>query len=461
MPLLDALQEKLSDALLPRPVGPPLTRRDATLPRVPGKAHAVIGMRRAGKTCFLHQLLAERRAAAPAERSVYLSFDDDRLAGIDASQLDALLEEYFRRHPELRRTTRVSWFLDEVQLVDGWDRFVRRILDTEQIEVVVSGSSAKLLSREIHSSLRGRAMATVIAPFSFREALRHRGEEPSVRADRLDAATRSGLEKRLREYLSAGGFPEAQGEAPPIEAHRQAHREAQGGAAAPLDRNTRIALLQDYVDTVLFRDVIERHEVSQVAALRWIIRHALRNPCGSFSANRLHADLRSQGMPVAKETVHALLDHLTDAFLISAVPVATESERRRNTNPRKVYPVDPGLIDAFDVSGRANTGHALETAVFNELSRRSADVAYVKTADGLEVDFLARYTDGRSELIQVCADPSDPTTWQRETNALDAASREHPKADRVVIVLESQSGRGVRHARTRVVPALQWLLRES
>ena len=444
MTLLEALQEKLSDALLPL-AATNLTRRDAVLPAVPGKAHAVIGMRRAGKTCFLKQLLAERRAHGPPERSIYLSFDDDRLAGIDASQLDALLEEYFRRYPEIRRKDgrkgRAAWFLDEIQLVEGWDRFVRRVLDTESIDIVVSGSSARMLSREIHSSLRGRAMATVIAPFSFREALRHRGEEPSVRADRLTTAARSAVEKRLREYLVLGGFPEAQ-----------------GSGKRPLIRATRIALLQGYVDTVLFRDVIERHAVSQVAALRWIIRHVLRNPCGSFSANKLHADLRSQGHNVAKDTVHALLDHLIDAFVIAAVPVATDSERRRNTNPRKVYLADPGLIDAFDTSGRPNTGHALETAVYNELSRRGADVTYVKTNDGFEVDFLARHPDGRQELIQVCADATDATTWQRETRALDAAHAEHPRAERTVIVLDAAAARALKHPKTQMLPAHQWLL---
>jgi len=444
MPLLDALQEKLSDALLPL-AATTLTRRDAALPAVPGKAHAVIGMRRAGKTCFLKQLLAKRRKVGPPERSIYLSFDDDRLAGIDASQLDALLEEYFRRYPDLRRKQRSRdrsvWFLDEVQLVEGWDRFVRRVLDTEPIDIVVSGSSARMLSREIHSSLRGRAMATVIAPFSFREALRHRDEEPKAHANRLTTAARSAIERRLREYLVAGGFPEAQGSGKRL-----------------LDRGTRVALLQGYVDTVLFRDVIERHAVSQVAALRWIIRHALRNPCGSFSANKLHDDLRSQGHNVAKDTVHALLDHLIDAFVIAAVPVATDSERRRNTNPRKFYPADPGLIDAFDTSGRSNTGHALETAVYNELSRRGADLAYVKTKAGFEVDFLARHADGREELIQVCADPSDAATWQRETRALDAAHAEHPRAERLVIVLDTSGSRALSHPKTQVLPAHQWLL---
>jgi predicted AAA+ superfamily ATPase len=443
MALLEALREKLNGALLPS-VAPELTRRDAVLPPVPGKAHAAIGMRRAGKTCFLRQLLADRRRSGPPERAIYLSFDDDRLAGIGAPQLDALLEEYFRLHPSFRRSGRSAWFLDEIQLVDGWDRFVRRVIDSEPIDIVVSGSSAKLLSREIHSSLRGRAMATIITPFSFREALRHRGEEPTGAPQRMTAATRSNVERRLREYLLAGGFPEAQ-----------------GTGKRPLDRTTRIALLQGYVDTVLFRDVVERHGVTQVAALRWIIRHILRSPCGSLSASKLHADLRSQGHNVAKDTVHQLLAHLVDAFVVALVPVATESERRRNTNPRKAYPADPGLIDAFDPSGRANTGHALETAIFNELVRRGADVAYVRTEDGLEVDFLARHPDGHAELIQSCADPSDDATWQREVRALDAAHREHPRADRTIVVLDAVSARTRSHPRTRVLPAHQWLLERT
>jgi predicted AAA+ superfamily ATPase len=443
MPLLDALREKLNAALLPVSSSD-LTRRDALLPAVAGKAHAVIGMRRSGKTCLLKQLLAATRGSGAPERAIYLSFDDDRLAGIDASQFDALLEEYFLRHPEFRRKGRATWFLDEIQLVDGWDRFVRRVLDTEALDIVVSGSSARMLSREIHSSLRGRALPTVITPFSFREALRHRGEEPTERVDRLPPATRSAVEKRLREYLVAGGFPEAQ-----------------GVGKRPMDRATRLSLLQGYVDTVLFRDVIERHAVSQVAALRWIIRHALRNPCGSFSAHRLHTDLRSQGYNIAKDTVHALLDHLIDVFVIAAVPVATESERRRNTNPRKLYPADPGLIDAFDTSGRPNTGHALETTVFNELSRRGAAVSYVKTSEGFEVDFLAQHPDGRQELVQVCADAADTATWQRETRALDAARDDHPRAERTIVVLDTISARSLSHPKTRVLPAHHWLLAES
>jgi len=436
MSLHPILAEKLSAALADRPpVG--FTRRDVRLPAVPGKAHAVIGMRRAGKTTFLRQLLGERRAAGPAERAVYLSFDDDRLAGLELDQLGFLLEEYYRRYPALRGRETVYWFFDEIQLVPGWERFVRRVLDSEKAEIAVSGSSARMLSREVHTSLRGRGMATVIRPFSFREFLRHCGDEPRREPRRWTAAERSLVEKRFREYLAEGGFPEAQG----------------------LSTTLRIELLQGYVDTVLFRDVVERYRVSQVAALRWLVRHCLRSPAGSFSAHRLHQDLKAQGHGVAKDAVHSMLGYLLDAFLLSAVPLATDSERQRNSNPRKLYPADPGFIKAFDASGRSNVGHALESVVLNELERRGAEVGYVKTSDGMEVDFLARWPVARDELIQVCADASSSVTLARELRALTAAAKDHPRTTRRLLVLDRDALARVDTPGVEAQPAYEWLLR--
>lgn len=430
------LVEKLNEAVaVTAPSG--TTRREARLPAVPGKAHAVIGMRRAGKTTFLRQLVAERRADLPPERAIYLSFDDDRLGGLGLEQLGFLLEEYYRRYPALRSREEVHWFLDEIQLVPGWERFARRVLDSEKVSLVVSGSSARMLSREVHTSLRGRGMETIIRPFSFREFLRHRREEPDKPPQRWTAAERSLMERRFGEFLVQGGFPEAQG----------------------LETALRIELLQGYVDTLLFRDVVERHGVSQVAALRWLVRQCLRNPAAGFSAHRLHQDLRSQGHGIGKDALHALLGHLLDAFLISAVPLATESERQRNSNPRKIYPADPGLIRAFDASGRSHTGHALETAVFHELQRRKAEVGYVKCGPGWEVDFLARHPVHGEDLIQVCADLGDPKTRARELRALEEASRAHPAARRRLLVLNRDGMAGAEAPGVIIEPAGDWMLR--
>ena len=437
MALHPVLEEKLNTALAPGPAEP-MTRRDAALPQIPKKVHAVTGMRRSGKTTFLQQLAAESRRGAAPERALYLSFDDDRLADIAADQLSALLEEFYRRYPQLRRRTTVAWFFDEIQLVSGWERFVRRVLDTENVQVVVSGSSARMLSREVHTSLRGRGIETTIRPFSFREFLRHRGEEPRSEPRRWTAAERSLVEKRFGEYLVEGGFPEA----------------------LRLTRALRVELLQGYVDTVLFRDVLERYGVSQVSALRWIVRHCLRNPASNMSVHRLFLDLKAQGHAVSKDSVHALLGHLFDAYLLEAVPLHTASERQRNSNPRKIYPADPGLIHAFDASGRANTGRALETAVFNELQRRLVDAAYVKTAAGFEVDFLASYRDGRRELLQVCADPSTTDARERELRALADAAKSRSKLSATLLVLTQEQAIALAGSGLQVMPAYEWMLAE-
>ena len=429
------LAEMLNAAMLP--ASPPqFTPRDARLPDIPGKIHSVIGMRRSGKTTFLRQLQADRRAMVPPERAVFLNFDDDRLEGIGTEQLDFLLEEYFRAHPELRGDHTCYWFLDEVQNVKGWDRFARRVLETERIELVVSGSSAKMLSREVHTSLRGRGMATVIRPFSFREYLRHRGEEPADEPGRWTPAERSRIESLFRDYLVEGGFPEAQG----------------------LSLALRIELLQGYVDTVMLRDIVERHSFSQVAAVRWVIRHCLRNPAGSFSVHRLHADLRSQGLGIARDQVHAILDSLTDAFLLSEVRMATDSERQRNSNPRKIYPADQGLIKAFDTSGRTNLGHSLETIVLHELERRCTVAGYVKTEEGMEVDFLARDPMVGEELVQVCFDVSNSATLARELRGLELAGRMYPEARRLLLVPDRSSASRIEADGVKVQSAAEWAL---
>lgn len=169
-------------------------------------------MRRAGKTSLLWQILADRLAqGTPREGLLYFSFEDERLAGIQAKDLDTLVEEYYRLFPEWRDHQRATFFLDEIQVVPGWEIFARRLLDSEKVDLFLSGSSARLLSREVATSMRGRAMEAVVLPFSFRESLRHAGREPRKDSAHLTKAQRSSLDKALLAYLEQGGFPEAQG----------------------------------------------------------------------------------------------------------------------------------------------------------------------------------------------------------------------------------------------------------
>jgi len=416
----DTIRQKIADSLA-SPV-PSFTRRDVRLPAVGGKAVAVIGMRRAGKTTFLWQIISDRLARG-ADRAglLYFSFEDERLAGMTAADLSILVEEYYSLQPERRDRRKAVFLLDEIQNVPGWEVFVRRLLDTERIEIFLSGSSAKLLSREVATSMRGRGMEALVHPFSFREYLRHVGREPGVAPERLPKTARSVLDRDLGAYLTAGGFPETVGTSP----------------------RDRFDLLRGLVDTALFRDVVERHGVSHPVALRYLVRQLLGNASGLFSVNKFYNDLKSQGIPVAKDTLHAYLSHLEDSFLIRSVSIASNSERRRMVNPRKVYPVDPGLIPVFDREGRPDRGSSLETCVLLELVRRGAEVAYVRTPGGFEVDFLARYPDGKEELIQACADLDDPATREREVRAILDAKAGHPKASLHLVTLHPEGSRGL------------------
>ncbi|MBM3790097.1 MAG: ATP-binding protein [Acidobacteria bacterium] len=432
------LSEKLADSLA-APIIPATRRRVHGEVSLRGKATAVIGMRRAGKTTFLHQVRRERlEHGAARERFPYLDFEDEQLAGMTAKDLGPLVEEYYRRHPIFRGQATVTWCFDEIQVVSGWERFVRRLLDEEQVEVFLSGSSSALLSREIATAMRGRAWEVVIHPFSFEEFLRHNGHPVPAQPEFLPAPERSALEGAFLDYLEVGGFPEVQG----------------------LGAATRHRLLRDYVDVAMLRDVVERHGVGNVAGLRWLVRHLMGNAASMFSVEKFYAALKSQGVGISKDTVHQMLAHLEDCFLVRTVWLDTDSERRRMVNPRKAFPADPGLIPVFRRRGRAEVGHALETVVMVELERRGADITYVRTPQGHEVDLLARTPGDGEELIQVCADSSDPGTAERETSALVEAGRQYPNAARRLLTLTRDALPAQETPGIVAQPAYEWLLRE-
>lgn len=433
--LQNTLRQKLNDALVSEI--PRLTHREIRVPRVPGKAMAVIGMRRSGKTCFLSQCMGDLLAAgAPRESLVLLNFEDDRLAGMDASDLSFLLETYYQLHPEFRDQTRITLLLDEIQLVPGWERFARRVLDSEKVRLYLSGSSASMLSKEVHTSMRGRAMEVTVFPFSFRESLNHRNLLPDDDCKSLPKARRSTIENAFHTYLMEGGFPDAQN----------------------LGVRDRRPLLQGYVDVAVLRDIIERHGLSNPVALRWLQRHLLGNPSAPFSIQKFHDALKSQGLPVSKNSLHSFLAYFEDAFLVRTTSLFTASERQRMVNPRKAYPIDPGLIPIYERVGRDNLGHALETAVLIELHRRGCEVHYFRTTSGYEVDFHAVDPTGETQLVQVCANASDPATLRREVRSLTEAKAQRPDAKARLILLAPLPSGTVVPESIELIPAIEWFL---
>lgn len=415
---------------------PGMTPRRARLPWIRGKIDTVTGMRRSGKTYFLYQRIAELlEGGAPRESLLYLNFEDERLSPMTAADLHLVPETFYRRYPAMKRRE-CAFFFDEIQNVEGWERFSRRLIDSERVHLCLTGSSSRLLGREIATSLRGRAIETEIFPFDFEEALAHVGVQLQ-KGPLPGSETIALVENRLEAYLFEGGFPEVQG----------------------MEADLRRRVLQEYVDVALLRDVIERHRVSNTTALRHLVRHLLAAPGAAFSVHKFYNDLRSRGVAVAKDTLHAALDHLAEAFLLFTVPIRTRSERARMVNPRKVYPIDTGLARALSRDDGRDESRLLETLVFLDLRRRRHEVEYLVTGGGREVDFAATAPDGALSLVQVCVSLRDDETRARELGALSEAMGELELSRGTIVTRHEAESIETDHGRVLVLPAWRFLLR--
>jgi len=417
---------------------PEITDREAVLPALRGKIDTVIGMRRTGKTFYLYQSMQQYLdQGEPKQAMLYINFDDERLLPLQAADLGLIHETYYRLFPEYRER-RCYFFFDEIQNIPGWESYLRRLVDTENIQLVVSGSSAKLLSGEIATGLRGRSISTEIFPFSFTESLRHEDSawHPSLRPGR---SQRAWLENRFLRYMRIGGFPEIQ----------------------TIGDEYRLRVLQEYVDVVILRDVVERHRVMHVLPLRCLIRHLLASPASLFSVNKFYRDLKSQGISCSKDSLHQYLEYLIDAYLVYAIPVYSLSERVRRVNPRKVYCIDSGLANAFAHKPMMDAGRLLENIVFIMLRRMGLDLAYYKSADGYEVDFISTDHAGERALYQVALHMHEKTTRQRELRAIGAAMQETGLSEGVILTLEERETVDVEEGVIHIMPVWLWAIQIS
>lgn len=417
MSLVATLMEENQDRLARS-----LARRQTSLSAPGERIAAAVGMRRTGKTCLMVQLMQDLRAQGVPESSMlFLNFEDDRLQPLDLQGAAGIIDGFYALAPE-NHDRMCHLFLDEVHALPDWSRLVRRLQDTRKVRLYLTGSSARMLSREIATELRGRSLATEVWPFSFKEWLSAAEPGQAVRLPRPPYGQKAldQLRPKLLAYLEAGGFPEVR----------------------HLDPALRLRILQDYVDVVVFRDVVERHGIGNLALARYLTRTLLRSVGRAVSLNKLHNDLRSQGRGVAKDSLYQYLAFFEDAYLCFAVPMHERSPRKVETAPKKIYAVDPGLVTAFRMAAE-DLGQRFENLVYLDLRRQGCEVAYYLTRSRREVDFVARHPDGREELIQACWDTSDPETLRREQEALAEAQQELGLAGRLVTpaaYLEQQAG---------------------
>jgi predicted AAA+ superfamily ATPase len=401
---------------------------------VRGKATVLIGVRRSGKATYvLQQVKRLLEEGVPRENVLFLDLLDDRLAGLQHEGLGLVTEVYFSLYPEKKGKETVHCFFDEIQAVPGWEPFVDRLMRTEKCRVTLTGSSARMLSKEIATQMRGRALSWELFPFSFREFLDAKGLDAS---GPLSTRRRLLVQKAFEEYEEKGGFPEVVG----------------------LDKRLRVKTHQEYFHAILYRDLVERHDIAHPKAVsdlaRWLVDHT-----GSlYTGNSLTGYLKSLGHSAPKAAVSSFLEWFEDAYFLYSVSVFDASVARRNTNPKKVYCVDHSLVKSVSSGILVNSGHLLENLVFTALRRAHPELYYYKSKTGREVDFVVPGRGKPRALVQVCESLADPATRKREASALEAAMAETGlKAG--TIVTKNDTDRIVTDAGTiEVVPAWRFLL---
>jgi predicted AAA+ superfamily ATPase len=366
----------------------PVSRpREMVLPTDTGKVIGLAGVRRSGKTfLFFDTIRRLVDQGVSHNRIVYLNFEDDRLQPINAADLDLVLRCLRELFPETIGQ-RLYLFLDEVQNVPGWERWARRLQDTEDVNLFVTGSSSQLLSRDLSTALRGRSITLEVFPLNFREYLAFRDIPIVPASEENESVLRSSLET----YLQWGGFPEI----------------------VLADERLRPLILEEYVSLMFYRDVVERYGVRNEKLMRELLRHAFRNTASLINVSKLHRDFTSLGFTVSKNTLFEYLGYLEDAFLVFLLPKQETSIRKQAHNPKKLHVIDPGLVAAFKAYPGRDMGHKLETAVFLHLRRRRKDLFYY--ANGGEVDLC----DGEGSLfVNTCWNLGEPETMQREMAAM-------------------------------------------
>jgi len=401
--------------------------RDYEIPTTTKKIVSLIGVRRSGKTYILFSLIEKLRQSIDSRNIIYINFEDDRLFPLTLEKLDDLMEGYYELYPE-KREEKVYLFLDEVQNIEGWEKYVRRIDDTLNLQLYITGSSSKLLSSEIATSLRGRTITYEIFPFSFKEYLRYKEIEVNL----YSSKSISFIKNAFNSYLVDGGFAETFDETPDVQKR----------------------ILKDYLDLIIYKDVVERYSIKNQSLLKHLIKYMFVNMGTLISVNKLYNDYKSQGYKVGKDTLQDYLSYLQEAYTLFTTPIYRNSVREEQRNPKKLYAIDNGFKKLFSISLSNDYSKLYENLAFLHLRRESSEVYYFKEKQ--EVDLYVR-TD-KEYLVNVSYAIEDEKTLTREINALKEGMR-YFKLDRAYLVTAQRDELiEVDEGVIEVVPMWKWLL---
>ena len=382
---------------------------------------SIIGPRRAGKTYFLLSLYSKLKD------SIYLNFEDTRLSNVNYKEI----REVIRIFIELYKKEPKYLLLDEIQEVDEWEKIIRELHDLKKYKIFVTGSSSKLLSKEIATKLRGRSLSYFLLPFSFREFLKFKGIDYDKYMTKNEEAKIRGF---LREYLEFGGFPDV------------------------VKSEEKISILKEYSDLILFRDFIERHKIKNLDLARVLHYFMLQNFSKEFSIKGIFNKIKVN-VKAAKDTVYEYVTKLEETMFFFFLKKYTKKVHLRETWPKKIYLCDTGLAKVVRFS--PDIGKLMENAMFLELLRKTNKNKllefYYFPSNKYEVDFVVKERNRIKQLIQVTYAKK---MKDREINSLIKASDELKCKTLLVITWDYEREKNFGKKKIKFIPLWKWLLKE-
>lgn len=401
---------------------------------VPNKATVCIGVRRCGKSTYMQQIIAKILATGVgSENLLVINLFDDRLSFLRETGLALIIEAYYSLYPAKKNVEKIYCFFDEIQVFQDWEKFIERIMRTEICEVYITGSSAHMLSTDIATEMRGRSLSWELFPFSMQEYLDYK----NVKLEKnLTTKDRLFIQQEFDNYWICGGFPETMG----------------------LEKSLRIKIHQEYVNTLIFNDIIQRHKVQHPNAVVDLAHQIMENIASMHSINSLTGYLRSLGHKISKSLVADYLKWLDDAYFLLGISIFDASIATNKRNPKKFYCIDSALVRSVTSGILSNTGHLLENLVFVSLRRKYQKIYYYRTKSGKEVDFILQHQDRSKTLIQVAESIADKRTRKREIVALQEAMIEVGLDYATIVTMREEETIEFMNGEINVVPMWKFLL---
>ncbi|OGT25492.1 MAG: hypothetical protein A3I77_04180 [Gammaproteobacteria bacterium RIFCSPLOWO2_02_FULL_42_14] len=368
----------------------------------------LIGMRRAGKTTILFQLMDHLESSGiPKEAMLHVNFEEPALAAnLNTDFLDELYNDY---RANIFPKGKAYLFFDEIQNVPQWERWVRARNESEEIKIFLTGSSANLMSRELGTVLTGRHVSFIVSPLCFSEYLQFQKIDVPAKKTKLPAS--HDIQFALEKYLQWGGLPEV---------------------VLSQSDDRRELLLRQYFDDLLFKDVAMRHEIRDIALLRHLAVYLMTQTASLVSFHRI-----AKQFSISIEKAGTYCVFLQEAFLIDCLSFFSLKTAERNRHPFKVHAADLGLRNIIALSGSPDRGRLIETAVFHQLRNKFKNELYYWKGKH-EIDFLRREKNVVKELIQVAQKIDKEEIVKREFSALKEAS-EHFKTAHTTFIVEKIS----------------------